>query len=377
MDSLTKFDAARLRVYDVSSVCILSKRDRLVLDCIRRRSFDRQQTRAWIPSLGEIERETLLHPPDISRALKSLKSKLIIEENPPKWYGINVLFCNWRVPQLKVNEQLSFGLEQPEMDLPEALRQNFVELGGTESPKPARDAVMPQVACPGQTDRSPELGVESKGAAPTCPEPGSARRAGGESPRHSGSETVSESLMETAMPPKSVSNLLTTPKIPSTGAGKMGVVSELLRGQSGATQVSPRTSVVPIVPTEPTGTEVHQLYQPKGNSLVQGATVSKSLTRARKVRVTRVEEQRLWQVIKECVGEQDMKDSWYIWRMQVIRNYSWAVDEAVGQIRMLDRCNNYINPDDPKHKARLLMVHLKKMIGLRSWSEVQPGPDPL
>lgn len=388
-DNPSRFTEARLLLHEKIACCDLKKAERWCLFYIRERSFDIGLTRAWIPLQRYFRDRTGLYKADVSRALRRLQKTLVIEEKPAGLYGINVMFDNWRVKELKPRGQILMDLDGgPKEDLNEALRRTFVEIGKGNRISPTRDTGTSLVVHPGRMDQSGgdvcldgSVGGSGRSAGP---EPGNARRAPGENP--SGptggdprleaegvgvSPQVSKSLtVITGASLDAVSKSLTTAILPNDDRDESAAVSESLTPNPAAARVSPQTPLVqnrygitgttekPVKIADLTGT---------GSRAREG--VSKSLTR----RIDPAEEARLMDLLGDFFAkpspetwEHEMQRSHKFWRLKVVRNFPEVLDEALGEVRYLDHTNFVF-----KWKPAFLMRRVLKMTGLKSWDSVQ------
>ena len=368
----THLDTVRLRFYDAVDVRRWTKRQWLCLRVIRTRSFDRGQARAWIPTLGHFAAETGLDRAEVSRGIDELDAARVIDApvrsdgtRVAGWYGINVQFSSWSVPERRItgeSEQLWNGLQEPEDDLAQALRQTFI--GSDLSPgtgaapsdhqhplqRPAGDVVTRPA---GQPMGSPSEALVVDGGAGCLPAPPSTVGIFPTTPIPTNDSTVARGpvgIFPTVQP----GNLRVSPHtpLPGTGTGtglqRLNRFSELRSTGSTVEPVSPRTN----------------RDQPR--------PVGKIPTRS----VSPAEECGLMRELHEFFAvpsterwENEMSRSGAFWRLTVIRNVPDALITALAEGIDLDRTGYAF-----RWKPAWLQTITRKHAGLDDWSRVGKRP---
>lgn len=393
--SQAHFDTARLRFYDKLRDCNFSKAQRFCLFSILRRSWDIGLTRAWIPKLEYFTNDNdfedgHLHKPDASIALRDLRRMLVIQEEPRFLYGINVLFYNWKVKELKPKGQLFMRLDGgPVPDLPEALRLTFVELG--QKVLPACATGVSQGVDPGHIISGRDVDLRREDHEPTSPQqPGSptGRAQEGKPPGHSGSSLEqSVSVGATAQISPSVSKILTTGSdVFPWGVSKILTTAISRRENASETGAVRKILTTPEPPTQnpPCAPVVQEVQQVQGlNELQRNIEDPVQRARARGVRkiLTVREHVRLEDLVRGWVGDEDMQRSWRLWIEKAIRNFPDDTDYTVRRLMALERDHaDYFRGKTPQerqaHKIKVLVVALAKQAGVSSWKKVRPGPEP-
>lgn len=325
-----QFSAASFSVHVRAELADLARAPRLCLAVIRRRSFDVGKTRAYLPRLSLFARASGLQRSEVSRGLADLKAIRAITERPCGWYGINVLFDNWRVnwPKLTSDwEQLWLGLEEPP-DLDEALRVSFVEDGG-EGMSPAAEGVPPAGA-----------GVRTAGG--TVPEWRGEKQERWENPN--------------------VGKIPTTAVSTAACAGPVGVVGKIPT-VGGAAAISPHTPLVQRT-TGITGLDELQAFRERGYGGKPNAAA----------RVTWAEQRRLEGLLRAWVGDEDMQRSRAFWTGKVIRNFPEELEEALAEARELVQTRREFFQGQ-QHRIKWLVVRTAKLARVE-WGRVKAGKEP-
>ena len=396
---LAVIELARLRFYDECDTCKLSRAEQAVLRTIRRRTFDRGQTRAWIPNLrcfilDNWFGDTRLDKADVSRAIDELERLKIIMAPPRQakrrsagWYGINVIWERWDAQRKKpssASEQMWMELEEPDLD--EALRRTFVEFGGNSPPMmpqgegsaprpvpgaPTAGCVRDAIRTPaGDQAAGPLLGKTATGP-PETRSPVGAERAN--SPQRGCWENPNRPSPGSA---HGVGKIPTAAVLPAVDGPESVAVGKIPTPGVGAGVVSPRTPL-PGVRNE---------TEQRSNRSCSGDLTETVRARARGAvgifptrRVTRDEEARFIELLTEFFAspseahwEHEMKRSEDFWRLRVVRNCPDALEEGLARGRDLERTGYNFD-----WKPAWLSTDVKKQVGIRHWDELKNGPEPI
>ena len=367
-----------------------------ILRLIVERSFGLGRSRAKIPSLNYFCEFSGKAKPHVSDALASLREKLVVQEFGAGIYGINVLFRSWRAEEhpsgVSVHEQLD--LLSPEPDLRDGLMESFLaecEIGSTFDLPANGGATVPDL-------RQPERSQPTQLAA--------MRLAGGNHPASGMRSTQNQAEAGTAHGPGELETLraLGLPGSPRGGDRNDG-------GAEAVTDlVTQRDPGVPGKWPSAKGyefgnPELCHVHAPPGGETAQ--SVTESVTAARtaerfppynplskpvtgngttvpvqrdrkpgngfaKSLVSREEERRLLGLIRKFVGDADYQAWQGMWRCRAVRNFPWAVDEALGEARMLIQTHR---EEYFAHRGRWLAAKIGQLAGVRL-SEISAGPPP-
>lgn len=381
-----KFNAAELLVWREICRREWPKAELEVLRLIVECSFGMRRRRARIPSLNYFCEFTGQKKPHVSVALNSLKMRRVIEERPEGCYAIVALFQAWDVPELAnapaLLEQLELLPEPP--DLRDGLMESFLAQA-RPGPISAEDSRLQlRENLPGHARGA------SAGGQPERDEPGDGSPRGvvvgnpqaGRSDEGGDARRMVAAMKDDAPPSlpggrekASVTHFVTTPPEIRPGAGRDGIANAAKRAPDAVLGQAVTDSVTGVTDFVTEGGFPPQTppLGPGTRLTVNRLTVNGSARALKlgKALVTRSEENRLIELVRDFVGIEDMKKWGGMYRSKAVRNFPKDVEEAVADGRYLAQ-TGYVF----EHRGRWLTRKIAVLAGIGSLSEISPGPPP-
>jgi hypothetical protein len=382
-DALSEFQIIELAIYKLYK---FEDREQRILEFLLQATFARGKASVHIPKEDYFNRGAKINSRGNTNVIlrRLIESFLVIEENPPDYFGFRLPVDNWKAPVKQtitdavLHELL--GLDYNRDDLQGAMRETFLEGQQNLPPRSAPPGPVRLIrSIPSEDAQSGQTGgvtsresAGSRGHKPEMP------AAGKDCP----SPVISASVTNPSQNPvrfRQPEPVAPMPSVPTSGTG---------HGSRGGNQeAKPQPALVsPVVPA------VGTAAVPRARA-VQRSTVNEppNVQRLRQP-LKKEEERRLMARIeaffrgdfpndperhergKSEAFPEEMKQSGIFWRTRVVRNFPAAVEEALGQALIAYRNFGAAAFD---HKPKWLNGHVKLYAGIKSWADVPPGPKPI